>query len=119
MSEKIDTDTTITEIEISQDQLETIQRILGSNVMRAIKKDRLLALTGLKHLLCCVCGNVSPQLYQVRYSDREGGAVIFEIYSSTHIETYTKNKHKTSEEIAESYGCQIGQVPPTIREPWD
>ena len=49
MSEKI-TDTTVTEITISQDQLETIQRILGSNLMRAIKKDRLLALTGLKHL---------------------------------------------------------------------
>lgn len=29
----------------AQDQLETIQRILGSNFMWSIKKDRLLALT--------------------------------------------------------------------------
>ena len=89
--------------------------MLGSPMMRSIKKDRLLALTG--HLLCCVCGQVSPQLYQVRYPDCEGGAVIFEIYCSTHIETYTKNKDKTNAEIAESYGCQIREVLPTIPEP--
>jgi HD superfamily phosphohydrolase YqeK len=81
MSEKIDTDATVTEIKISQDQLETIQRILGSNVMRAVKKYRLLELTGLKHLLCCVCGQVSPQLYQVRYVVPEGGAVMTELHS--------------------------------------
>ncbi len=93
MSEKVstDNDTSVTEITISQDQFETIQRILGSNVLRAIKNDRLLALTGLKHLLCCVCGGVSPQLYQVRYPGPEGGAVVLEIYCSTHLETYTKN----------------------------
>ena len=51
---KIDTDnndTTVTEVNISKDQLETIKRILASNVLRAIKKERLLAQTGLKHLL--------------------------------------------------------------------
>lgn len=119
MSEKIDAHTTVTEIKISQDQLETIQRILTSNVMRAVKKYRLLELTGLKHLLCCVCGQVSPQLYQVRYVVPEGGAVMIEIYCDKHIESYTKNKDKTIAEIAESYGCQIGDFDHTPPNPWD
>lgn len=114
-----DTDTTITEISISKDQLETIQRIMGSSFLRAIKRDRLLALTGLKHLLCCVCGQTSSPLYEVRYSGHE--YVKIQVYCTAHLESvYQTTKNKTNVEIAESYGCQIvDEVPPTIREAWD
>lgn len=118
MSEKIDNNTTVTEINIPKDKIETIQAILNSNVMRAVKKDRLLGLTGLKHLLCCVCSQVSSPLYRVTYLGHE--YVKFEVYCSTHIETvYKKVKDKTSAEIAESYGCEIGEFDHTPPNPWD
>ncbi|MGA8565328.1 MAG: hypothetical protein WB587_11315 [Nitrososphaeraceae archaeon] len=38
----------------------------------------------------------------------------------THIESvYQNTKDKTNAEIAESYGCQIGEIPHTISNPWD
>lgn len=118
MSEKIDAHTVVSEIKIPKDKLETIQAILNSNTMRAVKKGRLLEVTGLKHLLCCVCSQVTSPLYRVTYFGHE--YVKFEIYCNTHIESvYQKVKDKTSAEIAESYGCQIGDVPPTHHEPWD
>ena len=104
---------TVEEFNIPKDKLETIQAILDSSFLWSTEKDRLLALTGLKQLLCCVCGQVSSPLYHVRYSGLE--YVKFEVYCPTHIESaYPKDKDKTNAEIAESFGCQIG-VPPTIR----
>jgi hypothetical protein len=112
------TDTTVTEISISKDQLETIQAILGSSFLRSIKKDRILARTGLKQLLCCVCGQVSSSLYQVRYSDPE--VVRLEVYCSTHIESvYQNTKDSTSEQLAAKYNCQIGEIDHTKPNPWD
>ena len=110
-------ETTVTEIKISQDQLETIQRILGSKFLWSIKKDRLLALTGLKQLLCCVCGQINSRLYEVRYSGPD--YVKFEVYCVNHIATYTKNKDKTNLEIAESFGIQLAEPDRTPPLPWD
>lgn len=112
-----DIDAIITEIKISQDQMETIQRILSSNFMLSVKKDRLLALTGLKQLLCCVCGQTSSPLYEVRYTGHE--YIRFEVYCSTHIENFENSKNKTNEEIAESFGIQIGEPDRTPPNPWD
>jgi hypothetical protein len=114
-----DTDTTITEIKISQDQLETIQRILGSSFLRSVKKERLLALTGLKHLLCCVCGQTTSPLYEVKYSGHE--YVKIQVYCTAHLESvYQATKGKTNAEIAASLGIQlVGEIPHTQREPWD
>lgn len=110
------TDTTVTEINISKDQLETIQRILSSNFMLSVKKDRLLALTGLKQLLCCVCGEPSSPLYEVRYAGPE--YVKFEVYCSTHIESvYQTTKNSSSEELAAKYNCQIGEPDRTPLNP--
>jgi len=112
------TNTTITEVNISKDQLETIQRILGSSFLLSIKRDRILAKTGLKSRLCCICGGISSPLYEVRTTG--DGYVKVQAYCSTHIEKFEDGKNKTSEELAEAYGLQlVGEVPPTIREPWD
>jgi hypothetical protein len=116
MSEN-NTDTTVTEIIIPEDKLLTIEKILRSNVMWSIKKDRLLALTGI-HPYCCVCGQISSPLYQVRYSDPE--VIRLEVYCSTHIESvYQTTKHSTSEELAARYNCQIGEPDRTKPNPWD
>jgi hypothetical protein len=118
MPKNTDTNTTVTEISISKDQVESIQAILNTNVMRSVKKDRLLALTGLKHLLCCVCGQVSSPLYQVRYSGIE--YMKFEVYCDSHIESvYQNTKDSTSEELAAKYNCQIGDIDHTKPNPWD
>jgi len=111
--------TTVTEIIIPEDKLLTIEKILRSNLMWSIQKDRIMALTGLKQSLCCICGQVSSPLYEVRYSYPD--CVKFEIYCTTHLQSvYEQQKNKTNAEIAESYGCQIvDEVPPTIREAWD
>ena len=117
MSEKIDTDTTVTEISIPKEKLDTIQKISSSKNSWHIKKDQLLARIVFRPL-CCVCDQVSTPLYRVRYSYPD--YVRFEVYCTTHLESvYQNTKDKTNEEIAESYGCQIGEIRPTIREPWD
>jgi hypothetical protein len=108
---------TVKEFNIPKDKLETIQKILDSKMMWSNKKDMLLALTGIKPL-CCVCGQISSPLYQVRYSGPE--AVRLEVYCSTHIESvYQKTKDSTSEELAEIYNCQIGEIDHTQPNPWD
>ena len=100
-----DADTTVTEINLPKDKLETIQKILNSKNSWYKRKDQLLARIGFRPL-CCVCAQVSTPLYQVRYSYPD--YVKLEIYCTTHIESvYHKDKDKTNAEIAESYGCQI------------
>jgi len=85
--------------------------------MLSIKKDRLLAPTGLKQSLCCVCGQTSSPLYEVRTAG--DGYVKFQVYCSTHIENFDNSKNKTSKEIAESYGLQLGEIDHTPPNPWD
>ena len=52
---------------------------------------------------------MSSSLYQVRYSDP--GAVRFDVYCSTYIESvYQKTKDSTSEELASKHNFQIGEI---------
>ena len=62
---------TVEEFNIPKDKLEAVHEILSSNKTWYNKKGQLIAMTGIKQLLCCVCAQVSSPLYQVRYSGTE------------------------------------------------
>lgn len=112
-----DNTVTVKEFNIPEDKFDAVHEILSSKTSWYNKKDRLLALTGIKPL-CCVCGQISQPLYQVRYSDPE--AVRLEVYCPTYIESvYQKTKDSTSEELAAKDNCQIGEIDHTIPNPWD
>ena len=112
-----DNTVTVKEFNIPEDKFDAVHEILSSKTSWYNKKDRLLALTGIKPL-CWVCGQMSSPLYQVRYSGP--GAVRLDVYCSTYIESvYQKTKDSTSEELASKYNCQIGEIDHTIPNPWD
>ena len=61
-----DNTVTVKEFNIPEDKFDAVHEILSSKTSWYNKKDRLLALTGIKPL-CCVCGQMSSPLYQVRF----------------------------------------------------
>ena len=107
-----DNTVTVKEFNIPEDKFDAVHEILSSKTSWYNKKDRLLALTGIKPL-CCVCGQMSSPLYQVRFWPWSSKA-------STYIESvYQKTKDSTSEELAARDNCQIGEIDHTIPNPWD
>lgn len=108
---------TVTELIIPKEKYDNVQKIMSSALVWFKKKEKLMAVVGFRSCFCCVCHEISSPLYEVRYSSE--GVVRFEIYCSTHIETYHKTKNSTSEELAAKHNCQIGEVPPSYFDPWD